>query len=151
MRAATNECVKSDTALYAVDTRGLQALNPVGDASKGSIRGTSAYSGACDAEPVELELQLAGDAGHAGQRYRAASCLSTRTTLARRSSRCSTIPRRTTSSALHSTNKKRDGTYRHLTITLLNHPEAKLEYRPGYYAPADFQHAKTEDRELALD
>ena len=25
-----------------------------------------------------------------------------------------------------------------------------MEYRPGYYAPADFQHAKTEDRELAL-
>ena len=26
----------------------------------------------------------------------------------------------------------------------------KLEYRPGYYAPADFQHQKTEDREEAL-
>ena len=31
IRAATNECVKADTAMYAVDTRGLQALNPVGD------------------------------------------------------------------------------------------------------------------------
>jgi hypothetical protein len=50
----------------------------------------------------------------------------------------------------HSTNAARDGGYRRLTITLLNHPDAKLEYRPGYYAPADFQHAKNEDRELAL-
>jgi hypothetical protein len=50
----------------------------------------------------------------------------------------------------HSTNPRRDGSYRHLTINLLHHPEAKLEYRPGYYAPADFQHAKSEDRELAL-
>ena len=25
-----------------------------------------------------------------------------------------------------------------------------MDYRPGYYAPADFQHQKTEDRELAL-
>jgi hypothetical protein len=49
-----------------------------------------------------------------------------------------------------STNPKRDGNYRHLTIKLLNHPDAQLEYRPGYYAPADFQHAKAEDRELAL-
>ena len=49
-----------------------------------------------------------------------------------------------------STNLARDGAYRHLTINLVNHPEAKLEYRPGYYAPADFQHAKTEDRELAM-
>jgi VWFA-related protein len=42
-----------------------------------------------------------------------------------------------------STNPRRDGSYRHLTINLLNHPDAKLEYRPGYYAPADFQHAKS--------
>jgi hypothetical protein len=35
-------------------------------------------------------------------------------------------------------------------VKLLNHPDAKLDYRPGYYAPADFQHAKSEDRELAL-
>ena len=46
IRAATNECVKDDTAMYAVDIRGLQALNPVGDASQGSRRGTGAYSGA---------------------------------------------------------------------------------------------------------
>ena len=49
-----------------------------------------------------------------------------------------------------SANQAKDGTYRHLTIALNNHPEAKIEYRPGYYAPADFQHAKNEDRELQL-
>jgi hypothetical protein len=49
-----------------------------------------------------------------------------------------------------STNSARDGGYRHLTINVIGHPEAKLEYRPGYYAPADFQHAKSEDREMAL-
>ncbi len=32
----------------------------------------------------------------------------------------------------------------------LNRDDVKLDYRPGYYAPADFQHAKTEDREHAL-
>jgi hypothetical protein len=32
----------------------------------------------------------------------------------------------------------------------LNRADLKLEYRPGYYAPADFQHAKSEDRELQL-
>jgi hypothetical protein len=52
--------------------------------------------------------------------------------------------------AYHSTNTARDGGFRHLTVNLLNHPDAKLEYRPGYYAPADFQHAKNEDRELAM-
>ena len=49
----------------------------------------------------------------------------------------------------HSTDQRRDGSFRHLTIKL-NRNDAKLEYRPGYYAPADFQHQKTEDREQAL-
>jgi len=49
----------------------------------------------------------------------------------------------------HSTNPARDGGYRHLTVKV-NRSDLKLEYRPGYYAPADFQHSKTEDRELQL-
>ena len=49
----------------------------------------------------------------------------------------------------HSTNTARDGSFRRLTVKV-NRSDVKLEYRPGYYAPADFQHQKTEDRELAL-
>ncbi len=48
-----------------------------------------------------------------------------------------------------STNQRQDGTYRHLTVKL-NREDVKLEFRPGYYAAADFQHQKTEDREEAL-
>jgi hypothetical protein len=36
-----------------------------------------------------------------------------------------------------------------LTIKL-NRPDSKIDYRPGYFAPADFRHQKTEDREQAL-
>jgi hypothetical protein len=36
-----------------------------------------------------------------------------------------------------------------LTVKL-NRNDLKIDYRPGYYAPADFQHQKTEDREAAL-
>jgi hypothetical protein len=36
-----------------------------------------------------------------------------------------------------------------LTVKL-NRSDVKIDYRPGYYAPADFQHQKTEDREQAL-
>src|ERR1700690_4666279 len=45
LRAATNEAVKANMAIYSVDSRGLQALPPVGDASTGSLRGTASYSG----------------------------------------------------------------------------------------------------------
>jgi hypothetical protein len=44
----------------------------------------------------------------------------------------------------------RDGSYRKLTIKV-NRPGVKLEYRPGYYAPADFKHSGKEDRERELE
>jgi VWFA-related protein len=150
LRSATNECVKSDTALYAVDSRGLQALNPVGDASKGSVRGTSVYSGASMQGQLNSNFSsqetlgtLASDTG--GKLFVDSNDFGPAFQQVQHDSEAYYIL------GFHSTNTKRDGTYRHLTITLLNHPDAKLEYRPGYYAPADFQHAKTEDRELALD
>ena len=149
LRSATNECVKSNTAMYAVDTRGLQALNPVGDASTGSQRGTGAYSGASMQSQLSSNFSsqetlgtLASDTG--GKLFVDSNDFGPAFQQVQRDSEAYYIV------GYRSTNPRRDGTYRHLTITVKDHPEAKLEYRPGYYAPADFQHAKTEDRELAL-
>jgi len=149
IRAATNECVKADTALYAVDTRGLEALNVVGDASKGSLRGTSAYSGAAMQSQLNSNFSsqetlgtLASDTG--GKLFTDSNDFGPAFQQVQHDTEAYYII------GYKSTNDRRDGSYRHLTITLLNHPDAKLDYRPGYYAQADFQHAKGEDRELAL-
>src|SRR6185437_12165376 len=149
IRAATNECVKADTALYAVDTRGLQAMNVVGDASKGSLRGTSAYSGASMQSQLNSNFSsqetlgtLASDTG--GKLFVDSNDFGPAFQQVQHDTEAYYII------GYRSTNAARDGSYRHLTINLLNHPDAKLEYRPGYYAQADFQHAKNEDRELAL-
>ncbi|HEV2618702.1 MAG TPA: VWA domain-containing protein, partial [Acidobacteriaceae bacterium] len=149
IRAATNECVKADTAMYAVDTRGLQALNPVGDASSGSQRGTGAYRGASMQGQLNSNFSsqetlgtLASDTG--GKLFTDSNDFGPAFQQVQHDSEAYYII------GYRSTNAARDGSFRHLTINLLNHPEAKLEYRPGYYAPADFQHAKSEDRELAL-
>jgi hypothetical protein len=50
----------------------------------------------------------------------------------------------------HSTDLRRDGRYRHLSVKI-NRPDVKLEYRPGYYAPADYQHATKDERERQLE
>lgn len=149
IRSATNECVKSDTAIYSVDTRGLQALNTVGDASQGSRRGTGAYSGASMQSQLNSNFSsqetlgtLASDTG--GKLFVDSNDFAPAFQQVQHDSEAYYII------GFHSSNAARDGGYRHLTINLLNHPDAKLEYRPGYYAPADFQHAKSEDRELAL-
>jgi hypothetical protein len=127
----------------------LQALNPVGDASKGSIRGTSAYSGQAMQSQLNANFSsqetlgtMAADTG--GKLFVDSNDFGPAFQQVQHDTEAYYIL------AYHSTNPARDGAYRHISITLAGHPEAKLEYRQGYYAPADFQHAKTEDRELAL-
>ena len=45
LRSAINAAVRANLAIYSVDTRGLQAVSPLGDASTGSLRGTGAFNG----------------------------------------------------------------------------------------------------------
>jgi VWFA-related protein len=149
IRAATNECVKADTAMYAVDTRGLEALNPVGNASSGSKRGTGAYSGKSMQSALDSNFSsqetlgtLASDTG--GKLFTDSNDFGPAFQQVQHDTEAYYII------GFRSTNPARDGSFRHLTINVVGHPEAKLDYRPGYYAPADFQHAKSEDRQLAM-
>jgi VWFA-related protein len=148
LRAATNEAAKANMAIYSVDTRGLQALPPVGDASKGSLRGNSAYSGAAATAQLasnygsqETLGTLAADTG--GKFFGDSNDFGPAFQAVQHDTEAYYII------GFHSTNQARDGSYRHLTVKI-DRPDVKIEYRPGYYAPADFQHQKTEDREFAL-
>jgi VWFA-related protein len=148
LRAATNEAAKANLAIYSVDTRGLQALPPVGDASKGSLRGNSAYSGRAATTQLnanyasqETLSTLSTDTG--GKAFFDSNDFGPAFQQVQHDTEAYYIL------GFHSTNQTRDGSFRHLTIKV-NRNDVKIEYRPGYYAPADFQHQKTEDRELAL-
>jgi VWFA-related protein len=45
LRSAINAAVRANLAIYSVDTRGLQSITSVGDASTGSLRKTGAFNG----------------------------------------------------------------------------------------------------------
>ncbi len=148
LRAATNEAAKANMAIYTVDARGLQALPPVGDATQGSLRGNAAYTGTAVANQMnanfssqELLSTLATDTG--GKAFFDANDFGPAFQQIQHDTEAYYII------GFHSTDQRKDGAFRHLTIKL-NRSDVKLEYRPGYYAPADFQHQKTEDREQAL-
>ncbi len=149
MRAATNEAVKANMAIYAVDSRGLEALPPVGNASTGSLRGTSAYSGAAMQGQLNSNFSsqetlgtLASDTG--GKLFTDSNDFAPAFQQIQHDTEAYYIV------GFRSTDKRQDGSYRHLTVKV-NRPDLKLDYRPGYYAPADFQHQKTEDREQVLN
>jgi VWFA-related protein len=148
MRAATNAAVRANMAIYSVDSRGLEALSPLGDASKGSLRGTAAYSGGAMQSRLDANFgsqetlgTLASDTG--GKAFFDSNDFGPVFQQIQHDTEAYYIV------GFHSTNTARDGSYRHLTVKL-NRGDVKMDYRPGYYAPADFKHQKTEDREQAL-
>ncbi|WP_158787922.1 VWA domain-containing protein [Granulicella sp. L46] len=148
LRAATNEAAKANMAIYSVDSRGLQALPPVGDASTGSLRGNSAYSGGAATAQISSNAQsqetldtLSMDTG--GKAFFDSNDFAPVFQQIQHDTEAYYIL------GFRSTNQRQDGSYRHLTVKV-NRDDVKIEYRPGYYAGADFQHQKSEDREEAL-
>jgi len=148
MRAATNAAVKADMAIYSVDSRGLEALPPVGNASTGSLRGTASYSGGAIQSQLDANFgsqetlaTLSSDTG--GKAFFDSNDFAPAFQQVQHDTEAYYIV------GFRSTNTARDGSYRHLTVRL-NRNDVKMSYRPGYYAPADFLHQKSEDREQAL-
>ena len=149
LRAAINSAVRANLAVYSVDTRGLQAVSPLGDASTGSLRGAGAYTGASlqnnmnqNFATQEVMATLSSDTG--GKAFFDNNDFAPAFAQVQRdTSEYYAI-------GFHSSNPVRDGKYRRLSIKV-NRPGIKLEYRPGYYAPADFRHSGKEDRENELE
>ena len=57
LRAASNAAVRANVSIYSVDTAGLQALTPFGDATSGSLRGTAAYNGVSVQNNLDANFQ----------------------------------------------------------------------------------------------
>jgi len=149
LRAATNAAVRANLAIYSVDMRGLQAVLPVGDASTGSLRGNAAYTGGAlmnnmnsNAATQEVMDTLSHDTG--GKAFFDSNDFAPAFAQVQEdTSAYYAIGYRSSDTA-------RDGKYRRLAIKV-DRPGIKLEYRPGYYAPADFRHSGREDRERELE
>jgi VWFA-related protein len=149
LRAAINSSVKANLSIYSVDTRGLQAISPLGDATTGSLRGTSAFNGAgvqgnsdANFNSQETLATLSSDTG--GKAFFDSNDFAPAFQKVQQDTSAYYAI------GFHSSNTARDGRFRKLTIKV-NRSDVKLEYRPGYYAPADFQHSNKEDRERELD
>jgi hypothetical protein len=149
LRATINSAVRANLAIYSVDTRGLQAVTALGDASTGSLRGSGAYSGGAllnnmnnNFATQEVMGTLSSDTG--GKAFFDSNDFAPAFAQVERDTSAYYAI------GFRSTNPVRDGKYRKLTIKI-NRPGVKLEYRPGYYAPADFKHSGHEDRERELE
>jgi VWFA-related protein len=148
LHAAINASVRANMSIYSVDARGLEAISPLGDASTGSLRGTSGYNGAAlqnnldsNFNTQEVLATLSSDTG--GKAFLDSNDFSPAFQRIQQDTSAYYVI------GFRSTNPVRDGRYRRLTIKI-NQPNVKIEYRPGYYAPADYKHANKDERERQL-
>jgi len=149
LRAAVNAAVRSNLAIYTMDMRGLQALVAGGEAQNASLRGVSAYSGQATLNALnsnfttqETLVTLASDTG--GRAFLDSNDFT---------KIFKGVQQDTSTYYLlgyHSTNSARDGRYRRIVVKS-NVPAAKVDYRRGYYAPADYQHSNKDDKERQLE
>jgi VWFA-related protein len=149
LRAATNAAVRANLAIYTMDLRGLQAMVAGGEAQNASLRGVSPYSGQATLNALnsnfttqETLVTLASDTG--GRAFLDSNDFSKVFKSVQDDSSTYYML------GYRSTNPAQDGHYRRITVKL-KVPGLKIDYRRGYYAPADYRHSTKEDKERQLE
>jgi VWFA-related protein len=149
LRAAINTAVRSNLAIYTMDLRGLQAMVSGGEAQNASLRGVAPYSGQSmlnqynsNFSSQETLVTLAGDTG--GKAFLDSN------DFGKVFNQVQSDTATYYMLGYHSSNPNRDGHYRHISVRP-NRTGLKMDYRKGYYAPADFKHSNQEERERQLD
>jgi VWFA-related protein len=149
LRAAVNAAVRSNLAIYTMDMRGLQALVAGGEAQNASLRGVSAYSGQSTLNALnsnfttqETLVTLASDTG--GRAFLDSNDFSEIFKGVQQDSSTYYLL------GYHSSNSARDGRYRRIVVKSAV-SGVRIDYRRGYYAPADYKHSTKDDKERQLE
>ncbi|HEX4230128.1 MAG TPA: VWA domain-containing protein [Bryobacteraceae bacterium] len=150
LHATINEAIRAGVSFWPIDSRGLVADAPLGDATKGSPGGVAMYSGA-SAVTMTTNFQrsqdtlfaLAGDTG--GKALLDYNDLTKGIVQAERSISSYYIL------GYYSSNTVLDGKFRRIKISLNTNAAAKLDYRQGYYAGKQFNKFTAADKERQLE
>lgn len=149
LRSAVNAAVRANVAIYAVDTRGLQAVVPGGDARQASGRGTALFSGRGVqqqfdqlAASQDTLTSLAAETG--GRAFTDSNDFGEAFDRVQRDTSAYYLLGYSTS------NSAKDGRFRRIQVRVKTNGY-KVEARAGYYADRDFTHTSRTDRETQLD
>lgn len=148
LRAAMNAAVRANLAIYPVDTRGLQAVVPGGNAASASPQGRSLFSGRGVqdqfdrlAASQDSLVSMAADTG--GQAFTDTNDFGEAFARVQRDMSAYYLL------GYSSTNAVRDGRFRRVEVRV-KRPGLRVEARAGYYAERDFSHTNRTDRRAAL-
>jgi VWFA-related protein len=149
LRSAINAAVRANVAIYAIDTRGLQAVVPGGDARQASGRGQDMFSGrgvqqqfAQLASSQDTLTSLAADTG--GRAFTDSNDFGEAFARVQRDMSAYYLL------GYSSTNATKDGRFRRIQVRV-KRDGFHVEARAGYYADRDFTHTSRTDRDAQLE
>lgn len=150
LRATINAAIRANVSIFAVDSRGLVAMAPLGDASRQSPGGTDMFSGATTMSHVssfqrsqDTLYALAADTG--GKAMLDTNDLTAGIVQAQEAITSYYVI------GYYPTNTAPDGKFRRVRVSLREVPNAELNYRQGYYASKAFDKFTTADKERQLE
>jgi VWFA-related protein len=148
LRAAIDRAVRANLSVYPIDSRGLEAVVPGGDASRPSSMSADAFSGrevlaSFDQRLGSQDSLTSLASGTGGKTFFDTNDFS---------GAFEQVLKDTSSYYVlgyASTNPRQDGKFRRVKIRVKG-DGLKVEHRSGYYAGKDFQHQNDQDRERAM-
>ncbi len=150
LHATVDAAIRAGVSFWPIDARGLVASAPLGDATQGSPGNEGMYSGTAAAantsnfqQSQDTMFSLAGDTG--GKALLDYNDLDRGIVNAQQAiSDYYILEYYTTNAAL-------DGRFRKIKVTVSNPPDAKLDFRQGYYAGKEFGKFNAADKERQLE
>lgn len=152
LRSTINTAVRSNVSFYPIDSRGLTALPPGGDASHANQRGNGLFTGSAQtSQRAKLEdtqdtvVSLAADTG--GKAFLDDNDISAGIERAQNDVKSYYII------GYYSTNERPDGKFRKVTVKMANkqlEASNKLDYKSGYFGQKTFAKFTSADKESQL-
>ncbi len=147
IRSTVDNANRSNMSIYTVDSHGLVALPPGGDASQGSAGSAMFNGGAMGRQRSSLMgsqetlITLSHDTG--GKAFTDSNDLSLALTQVQKDTNVYYVL------GYFSSNSKEDGKYRKIRVELVK-PGLKIEHRPGYFAAKAFGQLTQQEKDLQM-
>lgn len=150
LQATIDDAIRANVSFWPIDSRGLIAQAPLGDATKGSPGNIAMYSGA-SALAVTSNVQQSQDTLYALATDTGGKAFVDSNDLTRGISEAQRSVSNYYILGYYTSNAAKDGKFRRVSVVLKDNASADLDYRHGYYASKTFGKFTAADKERQLE
>jgi VWFA-related protein len=150
LRATVNAAVRANVTINPVDTRGLVATPPMGDATRASPGGIGMFSGSI-AQSSTLRQQQSQDTYYALAKDTGGKAMFDNNDLSLGVKQAADAVTGYYIIGFYTSHAEKDGKYRRVKVALREGLSAELAYRPGYYGEKEYAKFNATERERQLE